>query len=53
MKFNFDVIVIYFSKVVIKRDKYIGNVKNYLNNLKNVYMLKIMYMLLDILVDLF
>lgn len=53
LKSNLDVIVIHLSKAATKRDKYIGNAKNYLNNLKNAYMLKTMYMLLDILADLF
>lgn len=41
------------SKAATRTDIYAGNAKNYLNNLKNAYMLKIMYMLLDILADLF
>lgn len=49
MKFNFGVIVMYLSEVVIRMDIYVGVVKNYLNNLKNVNMLKIMFLLLDIL----
>lgn len=53
LKSNLDVIVIHLSKAATKRDKYIGNATNYLNNLKNAYMLKTMYMLLDILADLF
>lgn len=39
----------YLSEVVIRMDIYVGVVKNYLNNLKNVNMLKIMFLLLDIL----
>lgn len=39
----------YLSEVVIRTDIYVGVVKNYLNNLKNVNMLKIMFLLLDIL----
>lgn len=52
LKSNLDVMVIHLSKAATRTDKYIGNAKNYLHNLKNAYMLKTMHMLLDILADL-